>query len=118
MFVRNIVLPLLFLFSDGVGIAAGVIFPSLLQLPSGITELDDKKQRRLCMDKFRRMDGDFSEVDLERELECGICLELNAKTVLPDCAHSLCFRCFEDWYEKSDPYSSNSLFPSLYLIEH
>lgn len=79
----------------------GVIFPSLLQLPSGITELDDKKQRRLCMDKFRRMDGDFSEVDLERELECGICLELNAKTVLPDCAHSLCFRCFEDWNAKS-----------------
>ncbi|TVU30513.1 hypothetical protein EJB05_22142 [Eragrostis curvula] len=74
----------------------GVIFPSLLQLPSGITELDEKKQRRLCLKKFRR-DEKLSEVDTERELECGICLEVNRKIVLPDCAHALCMRCFEDW---------------------
>jgi len=79
----------------------GVIFPSLLQLPSGITELDDKKQRRLCVDKFRGRDADFSQVDLERELECGICLEVNAKIVLPDCTHSLCLMCFEHWNAKS-----------------
>ncbi|BAF26623.2 E3 ubiquitin-protein ligase AIRP2 isoform X1 [Oryza sativa Japonica Group] len=79
----------------------GVIFPSLLQLPSGITELDDRKQRRLCLQKFRKVEERVSEVDLERELECGICLEVNAKIVLPDCAHSLCMRCFEDWNTKS-----------------
>ncbi|CAM0956949.1 unnamed protein product [Alopecurus aequalis] len=73
----------------------GVIFPSLLQLPSGITALDDKKQRRLCVDKFRRRDADVSQVDLERELECGICLEVNTKIVLPNCTHSLCLMCFE-----------------------
>lgn len=84
-------------FSNFFWVAAGVIFPSLLQLPSGITELDDRKQRRLCLQKFRKVEERVSEVDLERELECGICLEVNAKIVLPDCAHSLCMRCFEDW---------------------
>jgi hypothetical protein len=77
---------------------AGVIFPSLLQLPSGITELDDRKQRILCLKKFRSRDEQLSEVDTERELECGICLEVSRKIVLPDCAHTLCMRCFEDWY--------------------
>ncbi|KAL5226121.1 hypothetical protein ABZP36_012760 [Zizania latifolia] len=75
----------------------GIIFPSLLQLTSGITELDERKQRRLCVKKFRKAEEKVSEVDLERELECGICLEVNPKIVLPDCAHSLCMRCFEDW---------------------
>jgi hypothetical protein len=76
---------------------AGVIFPSLLQLPSGITELDENKQRRLCLRKFSKHQ-ELSEVDTERELECGVCLEVNRKVVLPDCAHTLCMRCFEDWY--------------------
>ncbi|CAN6305014.1 unnamed protein product, partial [Urochloa humidicola] len=79
----------------------GVIFPSLLQLPSGITELDERKQRRLCLKKFRRRDEKLSEVDTERELECGICLEISRKVVLPDCAHTLCMRCYEDWNAKS-----------------
>ncbi|KAJ1295408.1 hypothetical protein BS78_01G221500 [Paspalum vaginatum] len=79
----------------------GVIFPSLLQLPSGITDLDDKKQRTLCLKKFRRKDEELSEVDTERELECGICLEVGRRIVLPDCAHTLCVRCYEDWNAKS-----------------
>nr|BAJ95466.1 predicted protein [Hordeum vulgare subsp. vulgare] len=91
----------------------GIIFPSLLQLPSGITELDDRKQRRLCIDKFKRRDGDFSQVDLEREVECGICLEVNAKIVLPDCTHSLCLRCFEEWYEIPSSPSFDCLQKSL-----
>ncbi|KAL5649204.1 hypothetical protein ACJX0J_040013, partial [Zea mays] len=76
----------------------GVIFPSLLQLPSGITELDDRKERKLCLKKFRSRDEQLSEVDTERELECGICLEVSPKVVLPNCAHMLCMRCFEDCY--------------------
>uniref|UniRef100_A0A804MLB8 RING/U-box superfamily protein n=1 Tax=Zea mays TaxID=4577 RepID=A0A804MLB8_MAIZE len=74
----------------------GVIFPLLLQLPSGITELDDRKQRKLCLKKFRSRDEQLWEVDTERELECGICLEVSPKVVLPNCAHMLCMRCFED----------------------
>lgn len=101
------------MFIDSVCVAAGVIFPSLLQLPSGITELDDRKQRRLCVDKFKRRDGDFSQLDLEREVECGICLEVNAKIVLPDCTHSLCLRCFEEWYEIPSSPSFDCLQKSL-----
>lgn len=73
------------------------------------------------MDKFRRRDDDkFSQVDLERELECGICFEVNPKIVLPDCAHSLCLRCFEDWYHLFPPlpcliaYISNAAEESLF----
>ncbi|CAD6205232.1 unnamed protein product [Miscanthus lutarioriparius] len=61
----------------------GVIFPSLLQLPSGITELDDRKQRILCLKKFRSRDEQLSEVDTERELECGICLEDKLRSLMP-----------------------------------
>ncbi|ONM20601.1 RING/U-box superfamily protein [Zea mays] len=60
----------------------GVIFPLLLQLPSGITELDDRKQRKLCLKKFRSRDEQLWEVDTERELECGICLEEMTPTLL------------------------------------
>jgi hypothetical protein len=93
---------------------AGVIFPSLLQLPSGITELDEKKQRRLCLNKFRKAQ-ELSEVDTERDLECGICLEVNRKVVLPDCAHTLCMRCFQDWYGPFDFFSSPATRSSLFL---
>ncbi|KAF3631546.1 putative LRR receptor-like serine/threonine-protein kinase-like [Capsicum annuum] len=34
----------------------GVIFPSLLQLQRGITDIDDRKQREICATKYRRRD--------------------------------------------------------------
>ncbi|PWZ51998.1 hypothetical protein Zm00014a_029564 [Zea mays] len=54
---------------------------TLLHLLSGITELDDRKQRKLCLKKFRSRDEHLSEVDTKRELECGLCM-----------------RCFEYWH--------------------
>jgi hypothetical protein len=79
-----------------------VIFPSLLQLQGGITDVEDRKQKEACTLRYRRKDelgdkGKLSEFDIEREEECGICLEMNSKVVLPNCSHSLCLRCYQDW---------------------
>ncbi|KAK8945860.1 hypothetical protein KSP40_PGU017044 [Platanthera guangdongensis] len=80
----------------------GVIFPSLMQLHSGITDMEDKKQRAMCQERYRRRDDDerrqFSEIDTEREEECGICMELNSKIVLPNCCHCMCMKCYREWY--------------------
>ncbi|CAL1402289.1 unnamed protein product [Linum trigynum] len=93
----------------------GVIFPSLLQLQKGITELEDRKQMEVCTSKYSREDecdrGEMSGIDVEREDECGICMEMNPKFVLPDCNHSMCLKCFRDWRERSQscPFCRDSL---------
>lgn len=78
-----------------------VIFPSLLQLQKGITDLEDRKQKEACFSNYKRRDeferGKLSEIDKEREDECGICMEVNRKLVLPNCSHSLCLKCYRDW---------------------
>lgn len=83
----------------------GIIFPSLLQLQRGITDLEDKKQKKVCSLKYSINDemdrGKISEIDLEREKECGICMEIGGKVVLPYCSHSLCLRCYRDWRRRS-----------------
>ncbi|XP_021715520.1 RING finger protein 141-like [Chenopodium quinoa] len=83
----------------------GVIFPSLLQLEKGITELDDRKQKEVCAQKYRRADTcekpESMELEDELEAECGICMENNDKGVLPNCNHSLCFKCYKDWSIRS-----------------
>ncbi|KAJ9146794.1 hypothetical protein P3X46_029020 [Hevea brasiliensis] len=92
-----------------------VIFPSLLQLQRGITDLEDKKQKEVCNTRYRRKDelerGKLSQIDFEREEECGICMEMNSKVVLPDCIHSLCLKCYQDWRERSQscPFCRGSL---------
>ncbi|KAI4974832.1 hypothetical protein ZWY2020_048439 [Hordeum vulgare] len=77
-----------------------VIFPSLVQLQRGITDMEDKKQKAVCMERYRRRDEDetssLSDVDAEREGECGICMEMNNKVVLPNCTHAMCLRCYQD----------------------
>lgn len=82
-----------------------VIFPSLLQLQRGITDMEDKKQKAVCMERYRRRDEDetssLSDVDAEREEECGICMEMNSKVVLPNCTHAMCLRCYQDWNSRS-----------------
>ena len=79
----------------------GVIFPSLLQLQGGITDVDDRKQKEICAAKYKKRDemnkGKHSEIDLEREEECGICMEMHSKIVLPDCNHSMCMKCYRTW---------------------
>ncbi|KAL8093028.1 hypothetical protein AgCh_035056 [Apium graveolens] len=93
----------------------GVIFPSLLQLQRGISDTEDRKQKELCATKYRRreeMDGDeLNETEKEREEECGICMEMNSKIVLPSCNHTLCMKCYRNWHSrsKSCPFCRDSL---------
>ncbi|XP_057982014.1 E3 ubiquitin-protein ligase AIRP2 [Malania oleifera] len=93
----------------------GVIFPSLLQLERGITDVEDRKQKEICAAKYKRKDnvdkGKLSEIDVEREEECGICMEMNSKVVLPTCNHSLCMRCYRNWRARSQscPFCRDSL---------
>ncbi|KZV57584.1 hypothetical protein F511_03044 [Dorcoceras hygrometricum] len=92
-----------------------VIYPSLLQLQSGVTDSEDKKQKAVCFERYRRRDEDlhspWSEIDIEREEECGICMEMNSKVVLPGCSHAICLKCYRDWRtrSKSCPFCRSSL---------
>jgi hypothetical protein len=93
----------------------GVIFPSLMQLQSGITDVEERKQREICLQRYSKKEdplkGKISQTDVERETECGICMEINSKVVLPNCAHSLCFKCFQDWRRRSQscPFCRDSI---------
>ncbi|KAA3485806.1 E3 ubiquitin-protein ligase RNF8-like [Gossypium australe] len=92
-----------------------VIFPSLLQLQRGITDLEDRKQKEACTVRYRRKDestrGKISEIDYEREDECSICMEMNGLVVLPNCSHSMCLNCYKDWHDRSQscPFCRDSL---------
>jgi len=92
-----------------------VIFPSLSQLQSGITDLDDRKQKEMCSLRYSKKDdldkGKLTEADIEREDECGICMEMNSKVVLPNCSHTLCMKCYQDWHGRSQscPFCRDSL---------
>ncbi|GJN01302.1 hypothetical protein PR202_ga18559 [Eleusine coracana subsp. coracana] len=83
-----------------------VIFPSLMQLHKGISDIDDRRQKAICTERYRRRDEDdykrqVSEIDAEREDECGICMELNSKVVLPNCSHAMCIKCYRQWRSRS-----------------
>lgn len=73
-----------------------------MQLQSGVTDSEERKQKKVCMERYRkREDEDYnrcSDVDIEREEECGICMEMNSKLVLPKCNHAMCSNCYNDWY--------------------
>ena len=96
---------------------AAVIFPSLLQLQRGITDVEDKKQKAVCMERYRKKDEDerssLSDIDIEREEECGICMEMNSKVVLPNCTHAMCLRCYQDWYARNFSFCSCFLRDSI-----
>ncbi|KAH9708455.1 RING-type domain-containing protein [Citrus sinensis] len=82
----------------------GVILPSLQRLHSNLRELDDAKIENLEIGSFDRMRGDsqVGSADLEREDECGICLEPCTKMVLPNCCHAMCIKCYRNWNTKSE----------------
>ncbi|KAL5991465.1 E3 ubiquitin-protein ligase airp2 [Asimina triloba] len=92
-----------------------IIYPSLLQLQRGITDVEDRKQREICLEKYKKrfeeQKGKLSEIDVEREEECGICMELHSKVVLPNCNHTLCVKCYRDWRARSQscPFCRDSL---------
>ncbi|XP_061366138.1 E3 ubiquitin-protein ligase AIRP2 isoform X1 [Gastrolobium bilobum] len=81
----------------------------------GITDVEDRKQKHLCATRYKPKDliskGKLSEIDMEREEECGICMEMNSKVVLPNCNHSLCMTCYRDWHARSQscPFCRDSL---------
>ena len=81
---------------------AAVIYPSLAQLHEGINEVEDRKQKAICIERYRRREEDhkrvISEIDDNIEEECGICMEINNKVVLPTCSHAMCIKCYRDWY--------------------
>ncbi|XP_054801849.1 E3 ubiquitin-protein ligase AIRP2-like isoform X3 [Prosopis cineraria] len=92
-----------------------VIYPSLLQLQKGVTDTEDKKQKAVCMERYRRRDDEehkqSSDVDIERDEECGICMEMNSKIVLPNCNHAMCSKCYREWRTRSQscPFCRDSL---------
>lgn len=93
-----------------------LIFPSLLQLQRGITELDDRKQKEICRVRYRRKDNDYdkgilTETKSEGGDECGICMEMRDIVVLPHCSHSMCLNCYRDWRKRSQscPFCRDSL---------
>ncbi|KAF6155807.1 hypothetical protein GIB67_039138 [Kingdonia uniflora] len=92
-----------------------VIFPSLLQLQDGITDIEDRKQKAVCVERYRKRDDEdrsqCSEIDIEREEECGICMEMNSKIVLPSCNHAMCLKCYREWHSRSQscPFCRDSL---------
>ncbi|PKI34519.1 hypothetical protein CRG98_045056 [Punica granatum] len=81
----------------------------------GITDVEERKQKEVCATKYTRKDeadkGKLSVADLEREEECGICMKISSKIVLPNCCHSLCMRCYRDWLSRSQscPFCRDSL---------
>lgn len=91
----------------------GTIYPSLMQLQKGVSDTEDKKQRAVCVERYRRKDEEgfrlYSDTDLEREEECGICLETNSKIVLPSCNHMMCLQCYREWLVSLLFHSSFSL---------
>ncbi|XP_062110545.1 E3 ubiquitin-protein ligase AIRP2-like [Humulus lupulus] len=76
-----------------------VIYPSLRQLQSEFSELEDCNTRNQYKEEHHRK---ISDKDLEREEECGICMENFTKMVLPNCGHSMCICCFHDWNARSE----------------
>lgn len=77
---------------------AAVIFPSLKQLEGSLMELmeDNLKKPEILISKGEE-ENVKSRMDFEREDECGICMEMGSKAVLPNCGHSMCIGCFHDW---------------------
>ncbi|XP_074562670.1 E3 ubiquitin-protein ligase AIRP2-like isoform X2 [Curcuma longa] len=80
-----------------------------------LSEMEFKRQKAEFMERYKRKEEDarknLSEIDLEREEECGICLEMNSKLVLPNCSHSMCLKCYREWNtrSKSCPFCRDSL---------
>ncbi|XP_038893282.1 E3 ubiquitin-protein ligase AIRP2-like isoform X2 [Benincasa hispida] len=84
-----------------------VIYPSLRQLHSGRVESKGETSSR----KITEDEQNLSNEDLQRDEECGICMENCRDVVLPNCGHSMCLSCFQDWSARSRscPFCRNCL---------
>ncbi|XP_071711660.1 E3 ubiquitin-protein ligase AIRP2-like isoform X2 [Rutidosis leptorrhynchoides] len=74
-----------------------VILPSLKRLHTNPKELDINEDNINRTEKKNKR----SDRDMEREDECGICLEPCTKMVLPNCCHAMCINCYHDWNMRS-----------------
>ncbi|KAJ0899969.1 putative transcription factor C2H2 family [Helianthus annuus] len=79
-----------------------IILPSLRRLHYDLVELDNgpkEESPKLQISGPKKVEKDekFTNIDLEREDECGICLEPCTKIVLPNCCHAMCINCYRDW---------------------
>ncbi|GFZ07874.1 RING/U-box superfamily protein [Actinidia rufa] len=92
-----------------------VILPSLQHLYDNNSELDLNHDEDHDFETIvrKRLDEKkkHSDVDLEREDECGICLEPCTTMVLPNCCHAMCINCYRDWSMRSEscPFCRGSL---------
>jgi len=92
-----------------------VILPSLQRLHGSLEESKAAKEWNQGMESSGRNrlegDGKLVNVNLEREDECGICLEPCTKMVLPNCCHAMCIKCYRNWNTKSEscPFCRGSL---------
>ncbi|CAH2034003.1 unnamed protein product [Thlaspi arvense] len=86
----------------------GVILPSLERLHINFADISNDslwypKPKAITKQKYDMEGNRFtSSVDLEREDECGICLEPCTKMVLPNCCHAMCIKCYRNWNTKSE----------------
>ncbi|KAH7515607.1 hypothetical protein FEM48_Zijuj10G0044400 [Ziziphus jujuba var. spinosa] len=98
------------LHSDLVGLLktelTAIILPSLERLHGDFEKLDDAKEGHSSIEssgkKMIMGEGGLANVDMEREDECGICLEPCTKMVLPNCCHAMCIKCYRNWNTKSE----------------
>ncbi|KAK7368477.1 hypothetical protein VNO80_10503 [Phaseolus coccineus] len=94
-----------------------IILPSLERLHGSMEKLDICKNGHSSVDGSsygkKMIEGDAKpiNVDLEREDECGVCLEPCTKMVLPNCCHAMCIKCYHKWNKLSEscPFCRGSL---------
>lgn len=92
-----------------------IIYPSLQQLENyllGKEEPYDAGRSKEIVGRKRVEEWKkTSDKDLERDDECGICMEISTKMVLPSCNHVMCINCYHDWNKRSQscPFCRGSL---------
>ncbi|OIT26614.1 PREDICTED: RING-H2 finger protein ATL47-like [Nicotiana attenuata] len=82
-----------------------VLLPSLQRLHDSSSEHDcsqDEPQVSKTIVGKKVQEKKHFDADLEKEDECGICLEQCAKIVLPNCCHAMCINCYRDWNLRSE----------------
>ncbi|KAG6485317.1 hypothetical protein ZIOFF_053851 [Zingiber officinale] len=83
----------------------GIIFPSLQQLEGNLAERELSKEKVRAKEIVgRKRAEDWKKIfnkDSDRDDECGICLEVCTKMVLPNCNHAMCMKCYRDWNVRS-----------------
>ncbi|XP_074585467.1 E3 ubiquitin-protein ligase AIRP2-like isoform X2 [Curcuma longa] len=77
----------------------GIIYPSLQQLEGNLAEKGRAKEiaGRKRAEEWKKL----FDKDLDRDDECGICLEVCTKMVLPNCNHAMCIKCYRGWNVRS-----------------